>query len=208
MKAGSLTKKQRLVLDFITDFLEGNGYAPSYREIAEKFGLSSVSTIHDHVRGLQAKGYLDSAEGRRSLEPTLKARPQVAGAVDIPLVGLITAGQPIEALVEHEQLTVPQGMVGRGRYYSLRVKGDSMIEDGIFDGDYVIIEERDHADDGEIVVALLENQFATLKRFYREKDHVRLQPANSNMEPFRVKEVTVQGRVVGLIRRYDRLGRQ
>lgn len=200
---GSLTKKQRLVLDFITGFLEDKGYAPSYREIAQDLGLSSVSTIHDHVRGLQSKGYLDpQVEGRRSLEPTAKAQPQPSAAVEIPLVGLITAGQPIEALVEHERLAVPQGMVGRGRYYSLRVKGDSMIEDGIFDGDYVIIEERSHAEDGEIVVALLENQFATLKRYYREKDHIRLQPANSNMEPFRVKEVTVQGRVVGLIRRY------
>lgn len=200
---GSLTKKQRLVLDFIADFLEDKGYAPTYREIAEKVGVSSVSTIHDHVRGLQSKGYLDpQVEGRRSLEPTAKAQPQPSAVVEIPLVGLITAGQPIEALVEHERLAVPQGMVGRGQYYSLRVKGDSMIEDGIFDGDYVIIEERDHANDGEIVVALLENQFATLKRFYQEKDHVRLQPANSSMEPFRVRDVQVQGRVVGLIRRY------
>ncbi|MFO0702446.1 MAG: transcriptional repressor LexA [Candidatus Andersenbacteria bacterium] len=208
MKVG-LTKKQRMVLDFVTSFLEDKGYAPSYREIAEELGLSSVSTIHEHVRGLQAKGYLDpEVEGQRSLEPTMKAQPQPSAAVvEIPLVGLITAGQPIEALVEHEQLAVPQGMVGRGRYYSLRVKGDSMIEDGIFDGDYVIIEERDHAQDGEIVVALLENQFATLKRFYQEKDHVRLQPANASMEPFRVKDVTVQGRVVGLIRRYRSLAR-
>src|SRR3990167_4040442 len=202
---GSLTKKQRGVLDFVTEFLEEHGYAPSYREIAEALGLSSVSTIHEHVRGLQAKGYLDpETDGQRALEPTFKARPLPSdGAAVIPLVGLITAGQPIEALVEHEQLTVPQGMINtRNRFYSLRVKGDSMIEDGIFDGDYVIIEERDHADDGEIVVALLENQFATLKRFYREKDHIRLQPANSSMEPFRVRDVKVQGRVVGLIRRY------
>jgi repressor LexA len=197
-----LTKKQKKVLDFICVFLEDKGYAPSYREIAQEFSLSSVATVHQHVQTLQEKGYLAS-DGKRSLELTSLARPTPsASIVDIPLVGLITAGQPIEALLEHEELSVPQSMVGRGRYYSLRVKGDSMIEDGILDGDYVVVEEKDQADNGDIVVALLENQFATLKRYYKEKDHVRLQPANSSMEPFRVKSVKIQGKVVGLLRRY------
>jgi repressor LexA len=197
-----LTKKQKNVLDFICTFLEDKGYAPSYREIAQEFSLSSVATVHQHVQTLQEKGYLAS-DGKRSLELTSLARPAPsASIVDIPLVGLITAGQPIEALLEHEQLSVPQSMVGRGRYYSLRVKGDSMIEDGILDGDYVVVEEKDQADNGDIVVALLENQFATLKRYYKEKDHIRLQPANSSMEPFRVKNVKIQGKVVGLLRRY------
>ncbi len=203
----TLTKKQKLVLDYITKFLEAKGFAPSYREIAKHFSLSSVATVHQHIETLQGKGYLDSAGNKagtpRSLGLTSKARPVMSeGVAEIPLVGLITAGLPIEALVEHEQLKVPSNLVGRGRYYSLRVKGESMIEDGIFDGDYVIVEERDRADDGEIVVALLDNQFATLKRYYKEKDHIRLQPANSSMEPFRVKNVAIQGRVVGLIRRY------
>jgi repressor LexA len=199
-----LTKKQRQILDFITTFLEKHAYAPSYREIAKRFTLSSPATVHQHVKTLQDKGYLSSeGVGHRSINLTARSRPiPSTSVVEIPLVGLITAGQPIEALVEQEQLSIPQAMVGRGRYYSLRVKGDSMIEDGIFDGDYVVIEERDHADNGDIVVALLENRFATLKRFYKEKDHIRLQPANSSMEPFRVRNVKVQGKVVGLIRRY------
>jgi len=202
----SLTKKQRLILDFITGFLGKKGYSPSYREIATHFKLSSVATVHEHVQTLQSKGFLQ-AEGKskdktyRSLEPTNNRRPE-QDLVDIPLVGLITAGQPIEALQEQETLTIPQNMVSRGNYYSLRVKGDSMIEDGILDGDYVIVEERDTAHNGEIVVALLENQFATLKRFYKERDHVRLQPANSSMEPFRVRSVKIQGKVVGLLRSY------
>src|SRR3990167_3866902 len=150
----TLTKKQRQILDFITVFLEKHAYAPSYREIAKKFSLSSPSTVHQHVRTLQDKGYLSSQSvGHRALNLTNRARPEpTALVVDIPLVGLITAGQPIEALIEHEQLSIPQSMVGRGRYYSLRVKGDSMIEDGIFDGDYVVVEERDHANNGDIVV--------------------------------------------------------
>jgi len=200
----TLTKKQRDILDYISTFLEEKGYAPSYREIAKNFKLSSVATVHDHVRALQNKGFLDSqGNGKRSLQPTHQAKSVESSAVvELPLIGLITAGQPIEALVEHEQIQVPQQLVGSGRYFSLRVKGDSMIEDGIFDGDYVVIEEKDQAQNGDIVVALLERQFATLKRYYREKDHVRLQPANSSMEPFRVKNVTIQGKVVGLIRRY------
>ncbi|MFO0704680.1 MAG: transcriptional repressor LexA [Candidatus Andersenbacteria bacterium] len=204
MSSTSLTKKQRLVLDFVTSFLKRKGYSPSYREIAQHFRLSSVATVHQHVQTLQDKGFLQS-EGKdgqyRSLEPSTVRRPEYS-LVDIPLVGLITAGQPIEALQEQETLTIPQNMVGRGHYYSLRVKGDSMIEDGILDGDYVIVEERDSAHNGEIVVALLENQFATLKRFYKERDHVRLQPANSSMEPFRVRSVKIQGKVVGLLRSY------
>jgi repressor LexA len=204
MSSTSLTKKQRHILDFITSFIKRKAYSPSYREIAQHFKLSSVATVHQHVQTLQEKGFLQS-EGKdgqyRSLEPTTARSPEHS-LVDIPLVGLITAGQPIEALQEHETLTIPQNMVGRGHYYSLRVKGDSMIEDGILDGDYVIVEERDTAHNGEIIVALLENQFATLKRFYKERDHVRLQPANSSMEPFRVRSVKIQGKVVGLLRSY------
>lgn len=203
----SLTKKQKNILDYIQDFIDENEYSPSYREIAKNFKLSSVSTIHQHVQALQSKGYLSSdgnenSSSARSLEPTKTPRPSKSGIVNIPLVGLITAGQPIEALVENDQISIPETLVKKGHYYSLKVKGDSMIDDGIFDGDFVIIEEKDTADNGEIVVALLENQFATLKRYYREKDHIRLQPANSSMEPFRVKNVKVQGKVVGLLRSY------
>jgi repressor LexA len=200
----ALTKKQRDILNYVSTFIDKKGYAPSYREIADNFKLSSVATVHDHVRALQNKGFMNTqGSGKRSLQPTHQAQPvESAAVVELPLIGLITAGQPIEALIEHEQIQVPQQLIGPGRYFSLRVKGDSMIEDGIFDGDYVVIEEKDQAQNGDIVVALLERQFATLKRYYREKDHIRLQPANSSMEPFRVKNVTIQGKVVGLIRRY------
>lgn len=199
----TLTKKQRKLLDYISDFIEDKGYAPTYREIAKKFSFSSVSTVYDHVHTLQTKGYLESEEGTSSISLTTKAKPEPQqSAVEIPMVGLITAGKPIEALQENEKLQIPEVMVGKGRYFALQVKGDSMIDDGIFDGDFVVVEEKDQATDGDIVVALLENQFATLKRFYKEKNYVRLQPANKGMEPFRVKNVKVQGKVVGLIRRY------
>ncbi|MFH0831059.1 MAG: transcriptional repressor LexA [Parcubacteria group bacterium] len=201
----TLTKKQRHILDYIGLFLRKRGYSPSYREIAQHFKLSSVATVHQHVQTLQSKGYLQpekpGARQHRRLEPTT-AQDLRASIVDIPLVGLITAGQPIEALQEHETLAIPQNMVGRGHYFSLRVKGESMVEDGILDGDYVIVEERNTAQNGDIVVALLENHFATLKRYFKERDHVRLQPANAAMEPFRVRSVKIQGRVVGLLRSY------
>ena len=206
MTTPSLTKKQRLILDYVDGFLTKKGYSPSYREIAQHFKLSSVATVHQHVQTLQSKGYLqpeakDGDKSYRSLEPTAPAQADNS-VVDIPLVGLITAGQPIEALQEPDTMTVPQTMLGRGNYYSLRVKGDSMIEDGILNGDFVIIEDQNVANNGDIVVALLENQFATLKRYYKESDHIRLQPANAAMEPFRVRSVKIQGKVVGLVRSY------
>ncbi len=201
----TLTKKQRAILDFITKFIKSKGYSPTYREIAKKFRFSSVATVYDHIRNLQGKGYLGQEKkghGSINLLATNNKPQNPASSISIPLAGLITAGKPIEALEEKEQLDIPSHMVGRGHHFALRVKGESMIEDGILDGDYVIIKEKDEASNGDIIVALLENQFATLKRFYKEKDHIRLQPANSTMEPFRVKNVKVQGLVVGLMRKY------
>ncbi len=199
----SLTKKQRNILDYITLVIESKGYSPTYREIAKKFKFSSVSTVYDHIKNLQSKGYLESEEGSGSISLTSNTTTEDSGTVDVPLVGLITAGKPIEALEEKERINIPEIMVGRGHYFALKVKGESMIEDGILDGDFVVVEEKDQATNGDIVVALLENQFATLKRYYQEKTHIRLQPANSSMEPFRVKDVKVQGKVVGLIRKYS-----
>lgn len=202
----TLTKKQRNILDFITHVIKSKGYSPTYREIAKKFHFSSVSTVYDHIRNLQKKGYLRYPKQDKSginLADTARAA-SANSSTNIPLVGLITAGKPIEALEEKERLNVPAYIMRKGPHFALRVKGKSMIEDGILDGDYVIVKEENSADNGDIVVALLENQFATLKRFYKEKDHIRLQPANSSMEPFRVKNVKIQGLVVGLIRRYSR----
>jgi len=125
------------------------------------------------------------------------------GAISIPLAGTIAAGEPIEAIEAKERLQVPATLADdSGKFFALKVKGDSMIEDGIHDGDYIVAEKRDSARDGEIVVALIENEYATLKRFYRENDHVRLEPANSTMEPIRARNVKIQGRLVGLIRKY------
>jgi repressor LexA len=200
----SLTKKQKEILDYVTDFLDTNGYAPSYREIARQFKLSSVATVHDHIESLVTKGYLRNVEGEvRSLEVVERQEPRSGGSEPVPLFGLIAAGQPIEALESPEKVEVPQSMLGTGEYFALQVKGVSMIEDGINDGDFVIIERRSVANNGDIVVALLNGREATLKRFYKEATRVRLEPANSTMKPIFVRDnVQIQGKVVGLMRKY------
>lgn len=203
----SLTLKQRQILDYISDFITSEGYAPSYREIAHQFKLASTSSVAAYIRALQDKQYLAPDNGgHRSLRilHTVNSVVPDMTITELPLVGLITAGEPIEAIEEHEQISVPSTMLpdSSKSYFGLRVKGESMIEDGILDGDYIIAERRDYAHNGDIVVALLDGKYATLKRFYKEKDHIRLQPANSLMEPIRAKNVEVQGKLVGLIRKY------
>jgi repressor LexA len=215
-----ITKKQKEILDFVAEFIEAKQYSPSYREIGEGMGLSSPATVAEHVKNLEEKGFLKVADNEaRSITlvgERSERKMERVGAVELPLVGLITAGQPIEAIEERETIEVPESMISKGggsagttfeyrpnQFFTLKVKGESMIDEGINDGDYVVVEKKESAVDGEIVVALIEDQYATLKKFFREKDHVRLQPANSNMEPIRVKDVKVQGKVVGLIRRYN-----
>jgi repressor LexA len=201
-----ITKKQSEVLKFVKDFISDNGYAPSYREIASGVGLSSPSTAYGHVQMLFSKGLLCSCgEGKaRSIEMKFQQSNQ-APMFFLPLVGIITAGEPIEALEENETMAVPSDFVlDADNSYILRVKGRSMIEDGIFDGDYVVIERNPSPRNGEVVVALLDNAYATLKRFYREKDRVRLQPANSTMDPIMVKgNVNIQGIVRAVIRKFQ-----
>lgn len=200
-----LTKKQREVLDFIEGFIQENGYTPSYREIAAGLGLASPSTVHQHIQALCEKGVINTGEdgAARSIElcETEELSPM---SVMLPMVGVITAGEPIEAIEDCEAMAVPADlMLDSENSYVLKVKGRSMIEDGIFDGDYVIIERNHSPKNGEIVVALLDNAFATLKRFYREKDHIRLQPANSTMEPIIVRgNVNIQGIVRAVIRKF------
>lgn len=209
-----LTKKQKQLLDYIRSFQDENGYSPSYREIAKHFKLSSPATVSQHIRNLEDSGFLNvTASEARSLEltqeaisetqPNYERIPELASDM-IPLAGLITAGLPIEAVEEKEMFHIPSFVrKGQADVFALRVKGDSMIEDGIFDGDYVIIKRQNTAQDGDIVVALIDNEYATLKRYYREKDHIRLQPANASMEPFRIKgRLKIQGKLTGLIRRY------
>lgn len=202
-----LTKKQYLILSFIRSFIEREGFAPSFREIADQFHLSSLATVHQHLQVLKTKGFIDYTAGSsRSLLLIDPVEDEQPGAIyELPLLGLITAGQPIEAIEEKEMIRIPEILIPRphvGKRFALRVKGDSMIEDGIFDGDIVIVNQQQTANNGDIVVALLENEFATLKRFYRESSGIRLQPANKNYKPIRVKNVQVQGKVIGLVRKF------
>lgn len=176
---------------------------PTYREIAESFNLSSPSSIHQYIKALEEKGYLKMSHNEaRSIELTTKSLP-APPAVALQLVGLITAGQPIEAVETREPVGVPATLVDDpANSYILKVKGSSMIEDGILDGDYVIVERNPSPRNGDIVVALLDNAYATLKRFYREKNRIRLQPANSTMDPIYVKDPLIQGVVKGLVRSF------
>lgn len=198
-----LTKRQREILDFISDFIKDNKYAPSIREIGEHFQLSSPATIHAHIENLKTKGFLKSAYNEaRSIE-IVPVDMSWTRALELPLAGLIAAGEPIEAVEGNETISVPEDYVkDRANSYVLKVKGDSMIEEGILDGDYVIVERNPSPRNGDIVVALLNNAYATLKKFYREANRIRLQPANSTMKPIYTKDPLIQGVVRGLIRKF------
>ncbi len=199
----ALTRRQREVLDVIRDLIATRGYSPSLEEIGSTLGLSSVATVHKHVSLLVDKGYVRRAWNQnRSIELTGAESP---GAVNLPLMGTIAAGQPLEAVPTSESISVPAEMVrGRGDTYVLKVQGNSMIDEQIRDGDFVVVESRDTARDGETVVALVEGTDATLKRLYRDGATVRLEPANPTMEPIVVpaQDVRVQGVAVGVIRKY------
>lgn len=199
----NLTKRQRQILDFINDFINEYGYAPSLREIGKHFKLNSPATIHAHIENLKKKDFLKTSFNEaRSIE----LKPVDVNwlkAVELPLAGLITAGEPIEAIEEKEALAVPLDYVkDQANSYVLRVKGDSMVEDGILDGDFVIVERNPSPRNGDVVVALLNNAYATLKKFYREANRIRLQPANSKMKPIFSKDPLIQGVVRGVIRKY------
>ncbi|MDQ3949024.1 MAG: transcriptional repressor LexA [Gemmatimonadota bacterium] len=200
-----LTKRQREILNYLTAYADQNGYAPSFEEIAEQFGYNSLATVHEHLSNLERKGYIKrSYNESRAIEilPS-EATPH---AVELPLLGNVAAGLPIEAVTNHESLAVPDSFVGRaGSHYVLRVRGNSMIDEQIRDGDFVVVNERQRADNGETVIALLNGNSATVKKYYRERDgRIRLQPANDAMTPIVVdaEDVTIQGVVVGVLRRY------
>jgi repressor LexA len=198
-----LTKRQREILDFLNDFIQQHGYAPSLEEIGKRFNLSSLATVHKHLTNLQDKGFIKRAWNRsRSVE--LVPTRMGGRAVELPMLGYVAAGQPIEAVTGNETLAVPEEMVGRRDTYALRVRGSSMIDEQIRDGDFVIVEDRKTAENGEMVIALLGGADVTLKKFYRENGHVRLQPANPTMSPIVIAadQVQIQGVVVGVMRRY------
>ena len=200
----ALTKKQRQILDYVESFVETNGYSPSYEEIADHFGYNSLATVHEHLTNLEQKGFLRKNYNKsRSLE-VVRADLH-APALELPLMGAVAAGLPIEAVQEQETITVPHDMVRRGNNYVLRVRGDSMIDEQIRDGDYIIVNSRQTAENGEMVVALVNGESATVKKFYREPaGRVRLQPANPSMQPmyYPGDAVQIQGIVVGVIRKY------
>jgi len=200
----ALTRRQRQVLDVIQGFIETNGYSPSLEEIGAELELSSVATVHKHVSHLVQKGFVKRAWNQnRSIE--LVHQAPSAGSVQLRLSGRIAAGHPLEAVEADEVIAVPADMVrDPNNAFVLRVQGDSMINEQIRDGDFVVIERRSVAQDGETVVALIEGSDATLKRFYREGPNIRLQPANPEIEPFIIPadRIRVQGVVVGVIRKY------
>lgn len=212
----ALTKKKKQILDFIQGFQAQKGYYPTLEEIRKKFQLNSLSTVHQHLSELEDLGMIERNYGKArdmkvATTPPLSARLgrapvesyQVGATAELHIAGLITAGYPIEAVEDRtETLTVPRHMIDNKNAYVLKVKGDSMIESLIADGDYVVVQKQDYATDGDIVVALLEDGTATLKEFHREKNYVRLQPRNHNYKPIKVRNVVIQGRVLGIIRKY------
>ena len=211
-----------MTLDALKEHLEKHGYSPSYREIATRLGLASPATVHEHVRALEAKGYVRvQKEGGRAIvinehpessEDVSQVELSAAGsgtglASAVPLVGLITAGEPIEAIEHRDTFVVPANLIhDPANTFVLKVKGESMRDEGILDGDYVIVERNPSPHDGDVVVALLDNAYATLKRFFREKDRIRLQPANPAMSPIYAFNPSIQGVVCGVIRKFSPAG--
>jgi repressor LexA len=199
----TLTKRQKQLVDFLNQYISQHGYAPTLSEIGQYFGLSSLATVHKHLRNLEAKNYIKRVHSHsRALE--LAPRAKQPTVREVPLLGVVAAGLPIEAVETEETISLPEELIRRSTTFCLRVKGDSMIDEGIRDGDYIVVEERRFANPGETVVALIDNE-ATVKKFYPQADgSVRLQPANANMQPIVVKEgdLQVRGVVVGLLRHY------
>lgn len=196
-----VTKKQKQVLDFITCYQKQKGYAPSLDEIRKKFKLASVSTAHFHVSKLRDLGYLNKQKNQpRGIEISKSEK-----LVSIPLLGTIAAGQPIEAIQQNGTVMVQQSLLAKsGEHYALKVTGDSMIDEGIFDGDTVIIRKQPTVENGETAVALINGDEATLKKIYKEKNRIKLQPANPNFKPIFVKDVDIQGKVTGIVRQFKK----
>jgi len=194
-----LTKKQKKVLEYIESYTQKHGFSPSHDEIRKHLKLSSVSTVNHYMKILQEKGYIKRGKNiARSVEVDKKE-----SIISIPFKGYIAAGMPIEAVEEFETISVPSGLVSVGEHFALGIKGDSMIDEGIFDGDTVIIRKQNSVEDGETAVALINDNEVTLKKIFREKNRIRLQPANPNLKPFYVKKVIIQGKVISTFRNLE-----
>lgn len=201
----TLYRRQKQILDFIKQYIDKYSYSPTLGEIAEAIGVSSLATVHEHLQALVQKRVIKRFDGAvRGIEIVDQKISTALKGIELPILGFIAAGSPIQPYTDPDATVrvAPSMLSGKKRSYVLQVKGDSMIEDGILDGDYVIIEEQNTANDGDIVVALLDNGLATLKRFFKEKNRIRLEPANAAMEPIYTTDVKIQGKCVGVIRRF------
>lgn len=197
-----LTNRQQQIYSYIVAYSQREGFSPSIREICRAIGVSSTRGAHRQLETLEKKGYLKRESTARSIKILHDRVEAFAKTVALPFFGYIAAGAPIEVVEHQETMEVPTALVGRKPCYILQVKGNSMIEDHILSGDFIVVEKCETADDGEVVVALVNKEAATLKRLYREKNRVRLEPANSTMKPIYVKDVAIQGKVRGLFRRF------
>lgn len=197
-------KRQSQILDFLKQYIETNGYAPTLKQIAKALGVSSLATVHEHLQALEKKGLIKRKIGATRGLVLTDHIPHPSEGLEVPILGFIAAGSPIEPHTDpNARISIAPSMVtSKKRVFVLQVRGESMIEDGIWDGDYVVVEQQELADNGDIVVALLDNGLATLKRYFREATRIRLEPANRTMSPIFAKSVTIQGKVVGLIRKY------
>jgi repressor LexA len=200
----AISPRQREIFDYICRFIEARSQAPTIAEIREQFGLSSPATVHQVLSALEREGLIRRMPNvSRGIE--IVRQEAAEEAYEIPLLGTVAAGRPIEAVLSHETVYIPPDLLGRGRTFALRVSGDSMIDEHIKDGDFVIVESRETAENGQTVVALIDGSETTVKRFYRETHRVRLEPANSNYQPIIVEpsdRVSIQGIVIGVIRKY------
>ncbi len=206
-----LPRKKQQILDYLKEYISDNGYAPTLSDIAKKFKVSSLSTIHEHLAFLEENGFIKKHGNMQSREieildtqdTNIQETHFEGSSIQLPLVGLITAGSPIEAVENHDtDIAVPAEITKGKQCYILKVKGDSMIESLVADGDLVIVEKTEYASNGDMVVAVLDDGTATLKKFYKEKNYIRLQPANKKYKPIMAKHVVVRGKVVGIIRKY------
>jgi len=203
-----LYSRERQVLDFITQYIQRHGYAPTLLEIAECLGVSAPSTVHEHLQRLVKKGFIKKTAGfERSIEliNTKVMLSENETAIELPVLGYIAAGSPLEPHTDPNlYLSIPTNILnGKKTCYILQVKGNSMIDEGILDGDYVIVQHQQEAQNGDIVVAILPNGFATLKRIFFEKDRIRLEPANASMSPIYATHVKVQGKIIAVYRKYN-----
>ena len=203
----AITARQRHVFEFIRRYLETNDQPPTIAEIGKQFQMTSPASVHSILSALEREGLIKRIPNvSRGIELVKSTRPENEDGFEIPLLGLVAAGQPIEAILAHETVAAPQNMIGRGRMFALRVRGDSMIDENIQDNDIIVVSSQETAENGQMVVALIDGNYATVKKFYREPDFIRLEPANPQFKPIFIKtpeRIQIQGVVRGLIRNYS-----